>query len=246
MGSFSIDGVLRDMDRVGITFDIDWASDAVVEYVVALLEQYHLKATFFATHDSDLLRSLDKRKYEVGIHPAFKGRSDDDQIVKDLMALYPGAVGVRSHALAESSETLRLFVANGLKYDVNTFIPFREGLYPFMRFNTLVRIPYYWEDDAHFSAVSTFELDDLRIDKVGLKIYNFHPIHLYMNTSSPEHYQTYKPFYHETESLLKHRNKGRGIWTLFTGLVDYLTANRLPTMTCNEICDEYLAGERDR
>lgn len=229
------------MNKICITFDIDWAPDEVIEYVINLLEQYQVKATFFATHKSDFLKSLDSTKYEIGIHPNFNEGGDYNSIIADLRAIYPKVIGVRSHSLFESSHILRLFLDNGLKYDVNSFIPLREGLYPFMRLNKLVRIPYYWEDDTHFSSQATFELSELQIHKKGLKICNFHPIHIFMNTNSTKHYNSFKAFYHEPDILKKHRNSGGGIQILFVELLQYLAENRLPTYTCEGIYREYLA-----
>ncbi len=219
------------MNKVGITFDIDWAPDGVVEYVLSLLEEYQVRATFFATHDSALLKSLDSARYEISIHPNFSDSNNHDKTIAELKAVYHEALGVRSHGLFQSSHLLQLFINNGLRYDVNTFIPLREGLYPFMRLNKLVCIPYYWEDDAHFSSQTKFELSELELRKKGLKIYNFHPMHVFMNTDSQEHYSRYKPFYHQPDILRKHRNSGKGIGTLFKKLIQYLSENILPTYT---------------
>ncbi|KFD40772.1 hypothetical protein DK28_0215645 [Peptococcaceae bacterium SCADC1_2_3] len=235
------------MDKICITFDIDWVSDELVKYVVNLLEQYQIKATFFATHESALLKSLDSAKYEIGIHPNFNKGDDYNKIIEDLKVIYPKAIGVRSHSLFESSHILRLFLDNGLKYDTNTFIPLRKELYPFIRLNKLVRIPYYWEDDAHFSRPKiTFKLSELQLHKRGLKIYNFHPIHIFMNTDSLEHYNKYMSFYHQSDILINFRNHGgEGISTLFLELLEFLDQNMLPTYTCKEIYHEYLTKEKN-
>lgn len=232
------------MDKICITFDIDWAPDEVLEYVVNLLQEHQVKATFFATHSSALLKSLDNAKYEIGIHPNFNDSNNYDKTIAELKAIYPQALGARSHGLFQSSHILQLFINNGLKYDVNTFIPLREGLYPFTRLNKLVCIPFYWEDDTYFSNQTTFELSKLQIHKRGLKIYNFHPMHVFMNTNSREHYSRYKPFYHQPDTLIGYRNTEKGIQTLFLELLQYLTENRLPTYTCQEIYREYLAKEK--
>lgn len=232
------------MNKIGITFDIDWAPDNVVEYVLRLLEEYQVKATFFATHDSALLKSIDNARYEIGIHPNFSDSNNYDKTIAELEAVYPKALGVRSHGLFQSSHILQLFINNGLKYDVNTFIPLREGLYPFTRLNKLVCIPFYWEDDTHFSNQTKFEISKLQIHKRGLKIYNFHPIHVFMNTDSREHYSGYKSFYHQPDMLEKYRNSSKGIGTLFKELLQYLGENKLPTYTCEEIYREYLAKEK--
>lgn len=231
------------MNRICITFDIDWAKDEIVQYIVDLLQKYRIKATFFATHGSDLLKALNNGRYEIGIHPNFNSGNDHENTIRELMSIYPKASGIRSHGLFQSSSILQILINNGLKYDVNTFIPFREGLYPFMWLNKLVRIPYYWEDDTYFCNQAEFGLSELQMYKTGLKIYNFHPIHIFMNTDSMEHYNRYKSFYHQPAVLTKHqKNTGKGIRTLFIELLEYLNKNTLPTYTCGEVCHDYLVS----
>lgn len=236
-------------DSFAVTLDVDWATDQMLEDVIGLLSQYGVRATFFATHKSPLLESLDRSRYEIGIHPNFKGVNDYGRVIRELVAMYPEAVGVRSHGLFESSEILALFVENGLKYDVNTFIPLRENLYPFLRLNRLVRIPFYWGDDAYFASpasfgVPPFGFSGLRVDKPGLKVYNFHPVHIYMNTCSASHYRDYKQHYHSMKLLEPYRNLGKGVRTLFIGLLAYLSRNEIPSSSCHEICDQFTERER--
>jgi len=231
---------VKDLDRVCITFDIDWAPDDIIKYIVELLEEYQIKATFFATHKSTFLKSLDRKNYEVGLHPNFERCNDYDKAISDLKRIYPEAVGARAHGLVQSTRIYRLLIANGLKYDVTTYIPLRENLYPWVRLKKLVVIPSYLEDDSLFLSEHDFTLSELQIDKKGLKIYDFHPIHVFMNTQSIEHYKRYKPFYHEPDNLINYKGKGRGIQTLFTELLQLLQRKKMNTYTCEEICKEYL------
>ena len=224
------------MNKICITLDIDWVVDEIITFVLNLLEDYNVKATFFATHQSDLLTSLNDTRYEIGIHPNFTNRLDYDKVIKELKAIYPSAIGVRSHELFCSTSILQLFLANGLKYDVNTYIPLREGLYPFTRLNSIVRIPYYWEDGSY--------LTKLGLHKEGLKIYNFHPIHIFMNTKSQEHYMNYKAFYSQPDTLQKYRNTGDGIRTSFIALLKHISDNAIQTYTCKEIYLEYCTREK--
>jgi len=225
---------------IAITLAIDWAPDEVIQYAVNLLEEYGVKATLLATHDSEYLKSLDDTKYEVGLHPDFNEGGDYNKIIRELKAIYPEAIGVCSHSLFQSSRILQLFIDNGLKYELNTFIPFQERLHPFMRVRGIVSIPCYFGDDMHYCTEVAFELSELQIHSKGLKIYGFHPIHIFMNTNSMEHYDNFKPFYHEPDILKKHRNSGRGTQTLFVDLLRYLAENQVPTYLCREIYREYL------
>lgn len=226
--------------EICITLDIDWASDTIIEYTVGLLEKYQIKATFFATHDSTLLKSLDKRRYEIGIHPNFEESNDYDKTINDLKRVYPEAIGVRVHKLVQSTRIYKRFIANRLKYDVTTYAPLTENLHPWVRLKELVIIPFYLEDDTLFLNEYDFTLSDLQIHKKGLKIYNFHLIHIFMNTKSKEHYKKYKQFYHEPDTLINHRGKGRGIQTLFKNLLQHLQRTNSYTCTCEEIYREYL------
>ena len=238
------------MNDIVITFDVDWVHEDIIKYIAKLLENTNVKATFFATHDSAFLKSLDKARYEMGIHPNFTNSNDWNRVIRDLKDIYPDAIGVRSHGLTQSSIIHGFFIDNGLKYEVNTFIPLRQGLSPYCRprgnGENMVCIPFYWEDDGHFLNSSIFDISRLRTDKKGLKIFNFHPMHVFMNTKSNEHYESYKQFYHQPDVLMDYRWKGKGIGTLFIELLQYLKDNKIPTYTCKEIYGEYMmSGECD-
>jgi len=227
-------------DLIAIVFAIDWAPDEIIQYCIDLLEEYEVKATFFATHHSEYLKSLDSTRYEIGIHPNFNDGGDYNRIIKELKTVYPKAIGVCSHSLFQSSKILQLFIDNGLKYEMNTYVPLQEGLRPFTRLKGIVSIPFYWGDDGHFSTKAVFGLSELRIHEKGLKVCAFHPIHVFMNTNSVEHYDSFKAFYQEADILKKCRNSERGIQTLFIHLLQYLADNRVPTYLCRDIYKEYL------
>lgn len=46
-----------------LTFDIDWASDAVLEYCIDILEQANVRVTWFATHQTPLLDRIRENPY---------------------------------------------------------------------------------------------------------------------------------------------------------------------------------------
>jgi len=232
-------------NQIAITFDIDWVADEVIQYTVDFLDKYRVKATFFATHWSSYLEALDSSRYEISLHPNFERDSDYNdytKTIKALKALYPEAIGVRSHLLFQSGPLLQVFIDNGLSYESNAFVLLVAGLRPYHYFKKLVSIPCYWGDDWHYLAGLDFELSRLRVNKHGLKVYAFHPIHIFANTISDNHYLSFKQYLHEPDTLQKYRHKGRGIGTLFEDLLQYLSRNRLETYTCKEIYEEYIRG----
>ena len=59
-------------NEIFLTFDIDWASDEVINDSLEVIEKYGIKSTWFVTHDSPILERLkDNKNIELGIHPNF-------------------------------------------------------------------------------------------------------------------------------------------------------------------------------
>jgi len=224
-------------NEICVTLDIDWASDEIVKYSVDLLEEYNVKTTIFATHKSELLTSLQKR-FEIGIHPNLE--FDIEEPTSKLLQTYPDAIGVRSHGGLQSTNIFRFMISKGLKYDSSTYIPLRENLYPWWRLEKLVCIPIFWCDDTMFYSGLPFDFSYLHILKTGLKVYLFHPIHIFMNTQSGEHYKKFKPFYHQIDRLTKLKGRGSGTRTLFVELLRYLQQNKIESHTCKEVYEKWM------
>jgi hypothetical protein len=231
-------------DDLCITLDVDWARDEIIYPVVEAMERAGVKATFFATHESRLLEGLDPARFEIGLHPNFNNSGGDfEGPVRKLKSLYPRAEGARSHSLFVSSGVLQSYVGSGIKYESNAHLPLHEGLRPVIRFGGLVSIPMYWADDTNFRLKGSFNLGDLKLETPGLKVLDFHPIHIFMNTSSEAHYEEYKSHYQEPQRLGDFINrKELGVGTLFQSLLDYLKTSGRRTYTLGEVCERYLAG----
>jgi hypothetical protein len=230
--------------RICLTLDIDWAPDDIIRHVLWRLEEAGVKATLFATHESRLLASLGERRFEIGLHPNFNNAQGDfESPLRKLKALYPRARGGRSHHLYVSSHILQLYRKYGLKYESNIFLPYHSGLHPVLYCDDLVSVPFFWSDDYKYASdTEPLELKRMVLHKPGLKVFNFHPTHVYMNTYAEEHYKAYKPHYQDPAALEPHINRSRpGVGTFFADLLDYIAAQQQETYTLSEVCDEYLA-----
>jgi len=226
--------------RIVLSLDVDWAPDAIIEPVLAAMCDAGVKCTFFATHASPLLMGIQDPNVEVGLHPNFIGCNGDyDSPLRRLMEAYPKARGGRSHALYVSSHILRLYEKHGLSYESNNFMPMHQHLHPMMRFERFVSIPFYWSDDR-LEVYSWFDVDQLRLEEPGLKVLNFHPIHVFMNTASEEHYLSYKQHYQEPDALREHIRTGAGVGTLFDAVLARIRERNLPTYTMAGIADTFL------
>jgi peptidoglycan/xylan/chitin deacetylase (PgdA/CDA1 family) len=173
--------------RVFITFDVDWAPDYMIENVLRLLDQYDAGATFFATHDSALLRKLAaSERHEVGLHPNLAPGSSQgqglDRVLQFLSPLYPNAIGCRFHVLGFSYRDLMRLRASGLRYDVSRLLYNTSHLQPaWHRDLGLMLIPYCWEDGICENAGDEVSVESMVLDSPGLKVINFHPMNVYVN-----------------------------------------------------------------
>ena len=207
-------------DAVCLTIDVDWAPEEVIAEAVAALDARGARATFFATHDSPLLRTLaEGGPHEVGVHPNFEGAADGG--LPELMRLFPQAVTGRSHRLHVSSEVLNVYRAHGLRFESNVFLPGHPHLRPVARFADLISVPFYWSDDKHLDLDRPFELAAVGLDEPGLKVLNFHPVHVFLNSETPAHYERAKPVYHDPSALRAARG-AHGIADLFAAVLDHV------------------------
>jgi hypothetical protein len=232
------------LDAVCLSVDVDWVPDPVLAHVVDMIAGAGVSATLFATHATPVLATVSPPAFEIGLHPNFDRGGDFDSPLEELKAAYPEARGGRSHGLAVSSRILKRYIAHGLRYESNVFLPGHEGLRPVTRFEELVTIPFYWSDDKHLERGEPFELQAMRLDVPGLKVLNFHPIHVYMNTTSLPHYESFKAHYSDPNALAERRDPLMpGIGTLFDEVLSELVRGDDGQLTLDRVCEHHLGGK---
>jgi hypothetical protein len=219
------------INSILITLDTDWAPDFILSDVAEILSNKNIKATWFVTNNSIFLDSLKKNKlFEIGIHPNFESNSthgeDFDSVLNNLKQIVPQAKSSRSHSLFQSSKLFQKFDKYGIENDVSLFLP--NSINPplhYLKFANLYRFPFNWEDD-----IALREHDDLDINKYnlqGLQIFNFHPIHLYLNSNNLELYEKLKtnigiPNLTE-KNIKKYVNPDHGVKTFFLELLNLIS-----------------------
>lgn len=202
-------------ETIFLTFDFDWASDEVLKDTINIIERESISATLFVTHETRLLDLLHRNPaVELGIHPNFNevttntySLNNVDSIIQSLKKIVPEAVSIRSHSLVQSSKLLDAFYQKGLMYDVNMLIPAHSGieLHPYRHWNGMIRVPFFWEDDVHCIHVKEGMEPDWNVarflDRPGLKVFNFHPIHVFLNTESLRRYEISKEYSNDAGKL---------------------------------------------
>ncbi|HEY5123928.1 MAG TPA: hypothetical protein VIK14_09355 [Ignavibacteria bacterium] len=189
-------------NKLFITSDIDWSSDDVLKYTIDLFNEYEVKVTYFATHKTKILENL-RHGSEIGLHPNFNYLLNGDtrygknykEVISYYKQMYPNSVSVRSHSLTQSSFILDEFLKQGLKFDVNGLFPLNNScLIPFkILINGITKVPFIWEDDVHCHNKAKWDISIT--DGKGIKVLNFHPIHIFLNTEKMERYSDARPYF---------------------------------------------------
>ena len=193
-------------NKVLISLDIDWAPDFVLEKTARIFEEYQVKSTWFVTHDSEFVRFMLTKPdlFELGIHPNFfKGStqgSTEREVLLYLLNIIPNATSVRTHGLFQYSGLMRkMCVDYGIRLDSSIFLPYMQNISPhhidygLENQNRLIRAPYYWGDYTAFSRPEGIgEPNDELLSPRGMKIFNFHPIHIGLNSSDLIAYEELK------------------------------------------------------
>lgn len=209
--------------KIAITFDTDWAPDWCIRLCFDLCREAGIGATFFATNPTLILKEIaDDPHFEVGIHPNFF--SNTTQILPDILPpqrqkiledemtriaavleycrrTVPNARAMRTHGLWRCS-SVYVYIEEccpTIKYDVSNFIPSPHFVSPWTtRYSSkvhrpLIYIPYEWEDDISYLILKNYPY--IKPGKAPFRIYNFHPIHVALNTYNMAIYNFFKKTY---------------------------------------------------
>jgi hypothetical protein len=193
----------RLLDAVALTLDVDWAPDFVIDHVARILVTTGARATWFVTHESPAIDRLRERPdlFELGIHPNFLPGSSHgasvEAVLEHCLSLVPTARSMRTHSLVQSTPLLvEVLRRTPIEVDVSLLLLHHRSLQP-VEFRwegrCLLRLPFRWEDDMEMERRSpSWAARDLLDGGGGLNILNFHPVHVYLNSSDPKPYRAAK------------------------------------------------------
>jgi len=226
-----------------ITLDVDWAPDFVLEKVFRMLEEVEVKSTWFVTHDSPLIRNLQNNSlFEIGIHPNFHASSTQgknfEEIMRNMKKIVPKAKSIRTHDLLQSSSNLLQYHKFGIENDVSLLLELSENLHPhYSRYFNLFRFPFFWEDDVEMHEKQNWDISTFKFHEHGLKIFNFHPIHIYLNSKNMTNYNIIKNEIGlkkiRDDDVSQYINSEKGVKTFFLDLLN--TINPKESFTIDDL-----------
>ena len=223
-----------DSKSILLTFDIDWAEDFVLEYLLKILNQYSINTTFFVTHSSELIDNMQlDSKIDCGIHPNFNPLLNGDfkygknsmEVLSYYKKIVPSAKSIRSHSVCECGNFINLYQSLGLHYDSNIYIPHYSNIKACtwkVHNKNIIKVPITFADDELLvtSSISSDLVKQL-LNKKGLKVLDFHPIHIFLNSENLERYNNARPYLNNYDELQKHINKSTyGVKDLLIDIIE--------------------------
>ncbi len=227
--------------------DMDWANDGVLADTIRLVNVLDIPVCFFVTNDTPMLSELrSDPHFTLGIHPNFLPQLNGQTVktwgetLEEMHKLVPEAKVIRCHALVDATPILTEAEKMGFLADMNLFIPFSSGItvHPFSHFSGIKRLPFFFEDDAWILEPGHPSIEShVQNNGSGLSIFNFHPIHLYLNTETMERYNRAKPFYHDFDKLTPFVNRGgdTGARDILMRLKDFENENNIRFGSAEEL-----------
>jgi len=179
-----------------ITCDIDWSPDFAVYRLAKELQQSGIAATFFVTHESDVLSDLREMGHSLGVHPNFLHGSSHGtsthSVMEHVLEIVPEATIMRTHCLYQSSRIFEVIARDfsNVRIDLSLLTyqsHFVSSTWLHFEDAAIRRINYNWEDDI---AVADPGIDWIQPRELSpVAIYDFHPIHVALNSSHLSQYR---------------------------------------------------------
>lgn len=200
--------------KIFLSLDIDWAHDDILLDSIELIEGAGASATWYVTHETPLLNRLRKNpNFELGIHPNFnfllegdsRNGRDAAEVIDRMLEIVPEAKSVRSHSLTQSEKLLDLFASRGLTHVGNNYIPSMQNMRisPWRLWSGLVIVPHCFQDNVELRI----KRNGFNLIRDGLVVWDFHPIHIFLNTENINRYESTRPWHRNSTELIKHRSE---------------------------------------
>lgn len=211
---------------ISISFDTDHMSNGrMLEFLKH--SPFPGEATYFCTQ---VYEALSNTSSELAPHP-YMGKSGDWLAeLRAKRAEFPEAMGWRSHSCLFSHIVAEWLAFNGYLY-ASTHDEFgREGLRPSLNMWGIWQMPIYYMDNLDLSqprfwpsankAVMSSDIIARALEVPGTYVFDFHPIHLLLNTPDPATYSALRGRFLDGESSEILRYRGRGAHSFFCELIE--------------------------
>lgn len=228
-----------------LSFDTDHMSSArMSEFVKEFMIPG--SATFFCTQRYDLLLDMD---HEIAPHPYLVEGGDWDNELQSKRAEFPLAKGWRSHSCVFSHLLAKWVAENNYVY-VSCHDEFgNDNVQPIQHAWGCWHLPIYYMDTLDFSynhnllgpdhIIFDQAIIQRAINGNGIYVFDFHPIHLMLNTPRTSHYFSMRERFKNGEPIDRLRYGGYGTASFFHDVLVAMTANNMVSKSMSEALQEY-------
>ena len=237
--------------KICITIDQDWCHDQLLNYGLELFSRFQIPVTVFVTDFSKKWYQSDF--IEIGAHVNFEKNSTQgnsiDEIILNANESIENCRSFRSHSLLTSTRILDK-VSELTNWDIESNVYLRDfvesKITQFPGKRSINRMIINFEDDI-----------DMRIDRWPHKIldecqdldrflltFDFHPIHIFLNSQNMKMYEFVKSLGlvgGDVKELLKFQND-QSIQGTYYHLLEFLTQCKSRTDIYFEKCSDVVDG----
>ena len=235
-----------------ISFDSDHMSNLrMVEFLDAF--QIEGNATFFCTQP---YASLERTEHEIAPHPTLIPQTDWTAVLNKAREDFPYATGWRSHSCVFSHLIAEWLSKNAYNYVSVHDCFLQPKPVPTKHAWGVWQIPIYYMDNLDFSYHHFWKDDNHQkfnpaiiensLSNAGVYAYDFHPIHLLLNTPSVEYYMEIRDAFLAGEKIENLRWQGYGTASFFNQLMASMKQLNLKSLSMATALKLYSATSTPR
>ena len=229
-----------------ISFDTDHMDDA---RMATFLEAVEIPgtATFFCTAR---FADLEGTGHELAPHPTLPEGAEWQSELQRMRELFPDAQGWRSHSCVFSHVVAAWLSDNGYRYASTNDQFGQRGIRPVRHPWGLWHLPIFYMDNMDFwnggagrgEPRDPFSqaLIDIAVANDGLYVFDFHPIHLLLNTPDRDRYFAVRDRFKAGEPLAGLVHDGVGTRRFYDALCAALRRHGLASVSLRLALDAHL------
>jgi hypothetical protein len=210
------------MGTICLSFDTDHMNEAQMAQFLSA-NAFAGRGTFFCTQRYECLAGTG---HEQGPHPFLDPGSDWEKELSSKREEFPDATGWRSHSCVFSNMLAVWLGEHGYRYASTHDQLGAMGIVPTWHSWGVWHLPIYYMDTMDFSArrfaqeqarAELFDRALIRraVEGPGLYVFDFHPIHIMLNTPTAEYYLSRRDRFRAGEPVENLRHPGYGTANFF-------------------------------
>jgi polysaccharide deactylase WbmS-like protein len=223
-----------------ISFDTDHVDDRRME---EFLSDFRIPgvATFFCTQRYE---ALDGGPHELCPHPVLEPETDWSEVLDRKQREFPDARGVRPHSCVNTNMLSIDYHRRGFEWVSARELPGQSGIAPYREAWGVWHVPLYYMDTMDFSFGDYWpddgggpfgrELLETTTREPGLYVFDFHPIHLMLNSTSAREYLSRRDRFKAGEPIEEIRCEGYGAGEYYADLISLMEEAGVTTVGISE------------